>query len=152
MVPDHTLMSYAADPTSLLLAMSLVPTWLAGLCAITGYLAVGLYWLRLRKRGVPRSRRRLRLANSVVHVVLIFALFYGLGVVDPDANSRRFVVTWIGVMLLTIISVLFAAADMLNNLRLYRRDRLRAQLDAHGELHSLLRREPAGPEHADEGA
>lgn len=98
----------------------LVPFRITFPLAILALLGLVIYWFLLRN--VPRSRRRLRRANTLVHVVLVFTMLYGLSIVDPDQSQAQFIVTWIGVISLTILTLGLAGADMLNNVRLHVRD------------------------------
>jgi len=79
------------------------------------------YWRRLRPRDIPRSRRRIRRANTIVQVTLTLMLVYALSIADGDRDPGRFTVAWIGVLLLVILTIAFAILDSFNTIRLHRR-------------------------------
>ncbi len=93
-----------------------------------------LYWRRLRPRDVPRSRRRIRRANTIVHLTLTLALVYALSVADGDRDPGRFAVAWIGVLLLLILTITLAILDSLNTMRLHRRVQSRLRREAMAEM------------------
>lgn len=80
-----------------------------------------MYWRRLKPREVPRSRRRLRRANTMVQFTLTLMLVYALSIADGDRDPTRFTVSWIGVIALILLTIAFAIADSLNTMRLHRR-------------------------------
>ncbi len=89
------------------------------------------YFLILN-RTVPRSKRRLRRANTIVQAALIITGVYALSIADPQQNPASFVVSWIGVILLSLLTVGFAILDSLNNIRIHKLDR--------AELHAEKRK------------
>lgn len=97
-----------------------------------------LYWRRLRPRDVPRSRRRIRRANTIVHFILTLALVYALSVADGDRDLPRFAVAWIGVLLLLILTISLAILDSVNTMRLHRRVQSRLRREAMEEMGEAL--------------
>ncbi len=79
------------------------------------------YWRRLRPRDIPRSRRRIRRANTMVQFTLTLMLVYALSIADGDRRPAQFTVAWIGVVLLVLLTIGFAIIDSLNTMRLHRR-------------------------------
>ncbi len=80
------------------------------------------YWLCSR-RTKPRSRRRLRRANALVLGVLVWNAFHATSLVNLDLHPDSFVISWIGVLGLTLLTMFLACLDTINNVRVYRRDR-----------------------------
>ncbi|GEM_PF-3650286 len=80
-----------------------------------------MYWRRLRPRGIPPSRRRIRRANTMVQFTLTFMLVYALSIADGDRRPGQFTAAWIGVVLLILLTIAFAIVDSLNTMRLHRR-------------------------------
>jgi len=92
------------------------------------------YWRRLKPRDVPRSRRRIRRANSMVQFTLTLMLVYALSIADGDRDGARFTVAWIGVLGLVLLTIAFAVADSLNTMRLHRRTQRRLRREAQRDL------------------
>ncbi|MFG0328632.1 MAG: hypothetical protein ACF8PN_01930 [Phycisphaerales bacterium] len=106
-----------------------------------GLLAIGAlltYWTALRPGRAPRSRRRIRRANTIVQLMLVPALVYGLSLVDPEVEPSRFIVVWSGVIGLVSLVFLLAILDVWNNIRLTRRDRRAARGATRDRLREAL--------------
>jgi hypothetical protein len=141
-----------------LLALSptpLVPAWVAFPMGIITMLVLMAHGSALREAPMPESRRRIRSANAVLMMVAVPLLTYALAVATPS-NSKAFVIAWTSVVCFLGIILLLALIDVLNTLRIRRRDvaRLRAEAKAivigslaHGpRLHSHSSAGPvAGP-------
>lgn len=91
------------------------------------------YWL-VSRRTKPRSRRRLRRANAVVLVVLVWNAFHATSVANLDLQPGSFIVSWIGVLGLTLLTMLLAGLDTINNVRVYRLERRARRREELGAL------------------
>ncbi len=126
------------------------PLMPAAWSAPAAVIVVGLllaYWRCLRPRGVPRSRRRIRRANTIVQITLTVMLAYALSGIDGHARPGPFTVAWIGVILLVILTIALAMLDVFNTMRLHRRTQSRLRREALGGLGEATRPqrdEPAG--------
>lgn len=147
MTPPPAILATLPRPEGPLLPLAI--TFPAAVVAV-GVLA--WYWLRLRQKGIPGSRRRLRRANTMVHFMLVVALVYGLSVVDGGRFPARFAVAWLGVFLLTLLTIGFAIADSLNTYRLHSRERGRRRAETLARLAKARREiaESGGPASTDE--
>ncbi len=97
------------------------------------------YWLRLRGADVPTSRRWIRRTSLVMSLMLVIAACIGLSFVDPRVQQTAYVATWSGVILLVVLIMLAAVADIFNSLRLQREHRTRLEIDAAVELHRAIK-------------
>lgn len=87
--------------------------------ALLAFATISWYGLAIRKRGLPRSRRRIRKASTFIHLVLVPALVYALSVADPQVSATRYVLSWMIVLLLTCTTLFLAVLDIFNNIRLH---------------------------------
>lgn len=105
-------------------------------------IVVGLlltYWRHLRPRDVPRSRRRIRRANTIVQITLTIMLAYALSGIDGHARPGPFTAAWIGVILLVLLTIALAMLDVFNTMRLHRRTQSRLRLEAMSGLGEAIR-------------
>lgn len=100
----------------------ILPTVLTVPPAMLAIIGLVIYWVVL-KNARPRSRRRIRRANAIVQIVLVFALVNGLSLAEWRIQPTAFIVAWIGVIGLTSLTITLALLDSFNNVRVYRRDR-----------------------------
>ncbi|MCA9310901.1 MAG: hypothetical protein KDA21_06825 [Phycisphaerales bacterium] len=79
---------------------------------------------------LPPSRRRIRIANTLVMLTVVPFLAVGLSLIDPDVQPRRLAFVWSTTIALLSMSVLLAVLDVVNTVRIFRRRRqvLRARL------------------------
>lgn len=96
-------------------------------------------------------RRRIRVANGWVMLVMLALLGAGFGVVSPGALPRLFWIVWAAVIALLLVTVVLAVADVMNTLRLARETRRRlvvetAQLAAQDIRERKARADLAGAE------
>lgn len=107
----------------------LAPAWfVVPLACIT----LGLVYAHLRaqaKAEMPESRRRIRSACGLLLLLLPALLTYALSMVSPQ-RPAEFVLAWCAVAGLLFLIVLTAVADVLNTLRIHRRESaaLRAEM------------------------
>ncbi len=109
------------------------------------------YWRRLKPREVPRSRRRIRRANSMVQFTLTLMLVYALSVADGDRDRAGFTVAWLGVLGLVLLTIAFAIVDSLNTMRLHRRTQRRLRSEAQRDLCDSIGASQ-GEDHESQGA
>ena len=111
-------------------------------------IAVALHAEVTRRSAHPESRKRIRLANAWISLVLIPMLVIGVSALSPDDHPREWALVWMASFGLIVISVGLAILDALNTLRLLRRARklLREELasDARRRLASTSANPPAG--------
>ena len=88
------------------------------------------YWRQLAAPEVPDSRRRIRRASILLMLVTLPSLVGALSFLDTAAHSNQYVVTWLLVLFSTGLLLAAAAIDMLNTLRLGRRERHRRIIEA----------------------
>lgn len=108
-----------------------VSPWIALPIAAVAMALVGWHASGLAGADMPRSRRRIRIANSWVMLLGIPLLAAGSSVIDPQRSPRAFVLVWLAVGVLLLLCVGLAVADALNTWRLAgaeRRDAARATL------------------------
>ncbi len=104
------------------LAQSLAPTWAVMPMAAVTLLVVSAHLLVLARAQMPPSRKRIRTANGLVMMIALPIGAFALGLADPGANPRPFVLSWtLTAGLLTIILAL-AVLDLANSWRLHRRE------------------------------
>ncbi|MEM1329798.1 MAG: hypothetical protein AAGG07_04485 [Planctomycetota bacterium] len=102
---------------------ALAPAYVVLPLALMTVLVVATHgWLLLGDRAMPRSRRRIRLANTGVMLLAVPTLAYAFGLATPG-QPRAFTVSWAVSIWLLLMVVILAAADSLNTMRLYRRER-----------------------------
>lgn len=98
-----------------------------------------------QERTEPRSRRRIRVANGWVMLLLLPLLGAGFGVINHQTHPRLFALVWLGAIGLLLLCILLAVADVVNTMRIARaaRERLgvRAALEAAAELRARRERE-----------
>ncbi|RMH23956.1 MAG: hypothetical protein D6693_10440 [Planctomycetota bacterium] len=95
-------------------------------------------------------RRRIRIANGWVMLLAIPLVAAGFSLIDHDRRPRMFVVVWTTIAGLVTISVLLAAADVVNSVILARRS-WRDLNDARARLLRDARRAQAGAADEDHG-
>jgi hypothetical protein len=104
-------------------------------------MVIGSHLLSLPGAPMPSSRRRIRMANGLLLLVLTALMVYALGFVGmlPEGGGsighiRAFVIVWLAILGLLPIVLGLAAMDMLNTWRLQREaDRLKRRR-ARGEM------------------
>lgn len=89
--------------------------------AIIFLIVLTLYWFALRSNKVPRSRRRIRRANILVQTVLVPTLVYALSIPSSMSYLSKFLLSWIAVIGLLLLSVILAVFDTINSLRIHRK-------------------------------
>lgn len=114
---------------------AILPAWGVLPIAALLMLVVAAHMEATRAATRPESRRRIRLANGWVMLVTIPMLASGFSLLDPDVERRAFVLVWVGVVWLLVVSLLLAVIDVANTIRIARRDRR----ELTGRFHELRR-------------
>lgn len=99
-------------------ATTILPGWVVLPAASITMLVVAVHVLMTHGGDLPPRRRRLRVANGLLMMLLVGLLAYALGVAAvveeprtrPDA-AREFVIVWLSIVGLVAIVVALAGAD-----------------------------------------
>ena len=102
---------------------AILPAWGVLPIAALLMLIVAAHMEATRIATRPESRRRIRLANGWVMLVTIPLLASGFSLLDPEVERRAFVLVWLGVVWLLVLSLLLAVIDVANTIRIARRER-----------------------------
>ncbi len=78
----------------------------------------------------PASRKRIRIANAVVMLLMLPMLACGFSLLDPHRHPREWTLVWIAALALLVVGIALAVLDAANTARLTlaSRRRLRASL------------------------
>lgn len=115
----------------------LMPAWIVLPLAMIAMLVLASYHEALRAADIPESRRRIRIANTMVMLVAVPLAAYSFAIASPD-EPRVFVLVWTSVLALLLATVLLAMLDVLNSLRLHRGDLRNLRAHANAAHHELL--------------
>lgn len=101
-----------------LAATTILPGWLVLPAAALTMLVVAVHVLATHAGDLPLRRKRLRIANGLLMMLLVALLAYALGVAavvhEPRTapkEAREFVVVWLSIIGLVALVVTLAAAD-----------------------------------------
>ena len=108
-------------------------------------LVLAWYWAQLGHADVPRSRRWVRRISLGLSFTLLLAAVVGVSFVDPRAHQSAYVATWSLVIVLILLVMLTAVADIFNSVRLQREYRTRLEIDAAAELHRTIKQDMQAP-------
>lgn len=99
--------------------------WIVFPAAAAAMIGLARHVETLRRAAMPPSRRRIRLVNAWVMLLSVPLMAFGFGAAGPSGvgGGSGFVVVWAAVFVLTGVVLLLACLDMLNTLRLARRQR-----------------------------
>lgn len=127
--------------------MPVVPLWLTAPLAGALMVLIAAHILALRAAGerVDPARRRIRTVNGFVGMATLPLTVYAFSVVTPQ-QPRQFMLTWMLVMGLLVLTILLASVDMFNTARL-NREKAREMREQLRELSGRLRAlqgEPSG--------
>ncbi len=99
---------------------SILPAWAVLLVAAPMMLFIAGHVVSVQRSAMPRTRRRLRMLNGVLMMLVCALLAYALGIADvperPRVEPRAsgiFVVVWAGIAGLVAVIVLLAVLDAL---------------------------------------
>ena len=85
------------------LSASLAPWWAVMPMAAVAMLVIASHVLLLGTSDMPASRRRIRAANGLLMMFTLPLAAYALGVADPAARPRPFLLAWMLVSGLVMI-------------------------------------------------
>lgn len=108
----------------------LVTPWVVVPLAVAVLLLLGAHVHLTARICVPESRRRIRMVNGVLMMMIVPVAAYALAIVPP-ASQRPFVLAWMLVAGLLCIVLALAIVDALNTMRLHAHDKR--------ELRTLMR-------------
>lgn len=109
----------------------LLPSWVVLPVAVVMLLVVAVHLLVVSHAPMPASRRRIRLANGWIMLLLVPLGAAAFGVVTPS-DPRSFVFVWTLVIFMLLMLIVLATIDIVNTGVLYRRER-RSLRDSFGQ-------------------
>ncbi len=92
-------------------------------------LAILVHLIVLAPRVQPPSRRRIRTACGLIMALAIPLVVLGFSVIPPARQPALWAMTWIAASGLTALALCLALLDILNTMRLARRQRTRLRHD-----------------------
>lgn len=103
----------------------LLSPWIVFPIAAIVMFAIALHVEALRRAAMPPSRKRLRLANAWIMLAAAPLIAFGFGAAGASGigGAWGFVLAWTAVFILMGAVLALAVLDMLNTLRLARRQR-----------------------------
>jgi hypothetical protein len=105
------------------------------------------YWKRIGADDVPESRRRIRRASLAVMLVILPVLVHAVSFADADRAPGTYVAMWTLVLFAIVLILLTVGLDVLNTLRLSRRERRHSLIEAA----AAAARGPLGDDKKEEG-
>jgi undecaprenyl pyrophosphate phosphatase UppP len=113
------MLTLAATPTSTMQGTPLVPWWLAMPVAAAVLVMLARYLLALFPAEMEARRKRIRIANTFLMMLVTPLVAYGFGVVVPS-RPRAYFFTWTLICSLLLMIIVLALLDMANSVRLHR--------------------------------
>jgi len=105
-----------------ILIASLIPAWFCVPVAGLLFAIVALHMRATAKSDHPASRKRIRLANGILILINLPLLTAGFSLINPNAHPKPWVLIWVAAMALLACNVGLAIVDVVNTLRLTRRE------------------------------
>ncbi|MCA9297676.1 MAG: hypothetical protein KDA28_01340 [Phycisphaerales bacterium] len=104
--------------------MTVLPAWFV--LPLSGLMILGIaaHMVWMRQSDMPGSRRRIRMANDLLMILVVIAATYAFSVVRRS-QPREWVLSWMFIVGMLGIITMLACLDILNNLRLARAERAR---------------------------
>jgi hypothetical protein len=114
-----------------------VPWWLAMPVAAALLVVLARYLIVIAGADMEARRKRIRLANTFLMMLVTPLVAYGFGVVTPS-RPRAYFFTWTLIVSLLLMIILLALLDMANSVRLHRTQvrELRRNLSAQSLMES----------------
>jgi len=100
-----------------------ITPWITLPLALAAMLAVSAHVTATQHSSAPASRRRIRVCNGWVMLITIPLIAAGVSLLTHDRDPRLFTLTWAAVVLLLLLTITLAAADVLNTVRIARAER-----------------------------
>jgi len=88
------------------------------------------YWHRLGAEQFAVSTRNLRRGTLVLGVLATFALVRAASFVDPEVAPGGYVIAWLSALGLIFLMLVLLAVDVVNSLRMHRREFMKEALEA----------------------
>lgn len=101
---------------------SLIPVWFCVPVAALLFAIVALHMRGTARSDHPPSRKRIRFANGILILINLPLLTAGFSLINPSAHPRPWVLVWVAAMALLACNVGLAMLDVVNTLRLTRRE------------------------------
>lgn len=101
-----------------MLSGTVLPPWLVLPIGGVMLIILAAHISATEERTTPQSRRRIRVANGWIMLMLAPLLSAGFGIVSPSTHPRAFALVWIAVILLLLVVILLALMDIANTIRL----------------------------------
>ena len=102
------------------------------------------YWRRLGSEATSPRRRIIRRLATVLMLITVPVLVFGLSIYDPTVNQSGYIMSWSVVLGLILLLILCAGIDAMNNVRQYDRQ-LRGELVNSLHQHHHVPDEAANP-------
>lgn len=131
-------------------AALITPAFTVPLAAIIAVWA-GWYWTRLGRSDTPPIRRMMRRASLLVMIAALPVYVAGLSFIDPSESPSGYIWTWAIAMVLLMIVLFLAAADIALNLQLHRAEHDVQQLRSMTEIARVLETVRRDEQQADSG-
>jgi drug/metabolite transporter (DMT)-like permease len=90
----------------------------------------------IERQDINRKRHRLRQVGGLVMMLLAIGMYAGFNSVDPQVSPSPFVMIWLGVFVLLLITVILAMIDLRLTWKLRQRRRV-ADHDVESESESV---------------
>ena len=129
----------------------LVSAWITMPLAALTLIALAAHVAHLHSAPMPASRRRIRTMNGSVMLVTVPSLAVAVSWVSPH-ESRLFVLAWTACVALLGMMVVLAATDMVNNMRLYRSERVALKAEYRSRRLMISESRPSQPDGAGDEA
>lgn len=117
-----------------MIVAALLPWALTVPIAIVFGIAILWYWIALDKPDVPASRRRIRRASMIVLLVSLPVFVRVLSFISHQSNPSQFVIIWSMLLLLVLLLVITAIADVVNTMKIHREQQLQEMAKAAADM------------------
>ncbi len=93
-----------------------IPAFISLPLAAVAMITVAVHLLVVERRTRNFTRRRIRLANGWLMLFSIPLVAAGFSFIDPNTRPRMFMIVWLSVLGLVLMSIALAVADMINTM------------------------------------
>ena len=109
---------------------TLLSPWIVMPIVLVCMLIVSAHVTIIQHTPAPRFRRRVRVCNGWVMLVILPMLGAGVSLVSSTTHPRLFALTWLMIIMLLVLAIVLAVVDTAYTVRLAGRERrqLRAEL------------------------